>query len=113
MVDTAEVHALLVARLGYDAGLVGPSFLPSAVRQCMDDADCASLAEYVHAVTVGGAAWDALVERVVVPETWFFRDRVPFDLVVDVVRARWRGLGDRPVRILSCPCSTGEEPYSA
>jgi chemotaxis protein methyltransferase WspC len=36
----------------------------------------------------------------------------PFELVADFVRAHIAAGSNRPVRILSCPCSTGEEPYS-
>ncbi|NEX60553.1 CheR family methyltransferase [Noviherbaspirillum galbum] len=53
----------------------------------------------------------ALIEALVVPETWFFRDPDAFAAAVAFVRARL-AQGRRPVRVLSLPCSTGEEPYS-
>jgi chemotaxis protein methyltransferase WspC len=112
-VDTSDFHALLVARLGIDAAIVGPSFLPAVVRRCMHDAGTQDVRAYAAAVAAGGDAWEALVEAVVVQETWFFRDPASFDELVGEVRARWQGPGAPPVRILSCPCSTGEEPYSA
>ncbi|NEM13145.1 MAG: chemotaxis protein CheR, partial [Xanthomonas perforans] len=55
----------------------------------------------------------ALVEAVVVPETWFFRYPESFVALVNLARERSTQLaGARPLRILSLPCSTGEEPYS-
>ncbi|NEM46493.1 MAG: chemotaxis protein CheR, partial [Xanthomonas perforans] len=55
----------------------------------------------------------ALVEAVVVPETWFFRYPESFAALVNLARERSTHLaGARPLRILSLPCSTGEEPYS-
>lgn len=49
-----------------------------------------------------------LVEEIVVPETWFFRDSKPFDLLFETVV----GCKNNDFRVLSAPCSTGEEPYS-
>jgi chemotaxis protein methyltransferase WspC len=55
----------------------------------------------------------ALVETVVVPETWFFRDREAFDALAADALATWiRQPDGRPLRLMSLPCSTGEEPYS-
>ncbi|HEY0588160.1 MAG TPA: protein-glutamate O-methyltransferase CheR [Pseudoduganella sp.] len=52
-----------------------------------------------------------LVELVVVPESWLFRDPQAFAAAVAFVRQRLAG-GARIVRILSVPCAGGEEPYS-
>ena len=54
-----------------------------------------------------------LIETVIVPETWFFRDREAYVALVKVVLEEWLPAhGDGPLRLLSAPCSTGEEPYS-
>ena len=59
-----------------------------------------------------------LVNNLTVNETYFLREDYQFDCLVQSVlpelmarRARTGAAGD-PVRILSMPCSTGEEPYS-
>ncbi|WP_426322460.1 CheR family methyltransferase [Pseudoduganella sp. R-43] len=52
-----------------------------------------------------------LVELVVVPESWLFRDPQAFAAAVAFVRQRLAD-GSRLVRILSVPCAGGEEPYS-
>jgi chemotaxis protein methyltransferase WspC len=54
----------------------------------------------------------ALVELVVVPESWFYRDPQAFVAMTDFVRARLAANSDRLVRILSIPCAGGEEPYT-
>jgi len=52
----------------------------------------------------------ALFNEMSVPETWFFRDHEPFKVLSSYIN----GLEPerQPFKILSIPCSTGEEPYS-
>ena len=56
-----------------------------------------------------GAELAALIEEVVVPESWMFRDPEAFTLAAAFLRER--SAGGR-ARILSLPCAGGEEPYS-
>ena len=54
-----------------------------------------------------------LIEEVVVPETWFFRDTNPFKMLAKFVTEEWLpSEPEGPLRVLSLPCATGEEPYS-
>ncbi|MRW94552.1 methyltransferase domain-containing protein [Duganella sp. FT80W] len=54
----------------------------------------------------------ALVELVVVPESWFYRDPQAFYAMSEFLRARLAADSGRLARILSIPCAGGEEPYS-
>ena len=110
-VETTAVRNLLAEKLGLDPDSLGPSFIESVTRRGLRQAGHTDLDRFTRDAAAGGSAWQALVEHAVVSETWFFRDGAPFDHVVNVVRARTQS-GAAPVRILSCPCSTGEEPYS-
>jgi chemotaxis protein methyltransferase WspC len=60
----------------------------------------------------GPDALEQAAEVIAVPETWFFRDREPFVYLGEFAAAHLRGAAS-PLRVLSAPCSTGEEPYSA
>lgn len=51
-----------------------------------------------------------LIEEVIIPETWFLRDKKPFEALASFVKNEW-GKNEQ-LNILSLPCSTGEEPYS-
>ncbi len=55
-----------------------------------------------------------MVEAMTTNETFFFRDRVPFDLFRDVVlpEALARNAARRKLRIWCAAASTGQEPYS-
>lgn len=79
-----------------------------------------------RAVALGGGADDylerlinsaeerrQLIDRVIVPETWFFRDRAAFDAVAKYAAETWAPLNPgKTFRVLCVPCSTGEESYS-
>src|SRR5439155_126273 len=69
--------------------------------------------EYGRLIETQVGEWDQLLESVVVTETWFFRDRNPFAMVARLAREQWLpSHPTAPMRLLSVPCSSGEEPYS-
>lgn len=56
---------------------------------------------------------DTLISQLTVNETYFFREPEQIDLFVQQLLPRLLATaGDRPLRILSAGCSSGEEPYS-
>ncbi|WP_322094923.1 CheR family methyltransferase [Paraburkholderia bannensis] len=68
---------------------------------------------YWHLLTTTAAERQALIDALVVPETWFFREREAFTALARGGMERLvRHPGD-VLRVLSAPCSTGEEPHSA
>ncbi len=71
-----------------------------------------TVANYWFQLQQQGGEWQAFLDEVVVPETSFFRDRVPFQCLAEWAQAQTQTLNDRKLKILSLPCSTGEEPYS-
>ena len=68
-----HIERLLKSRIGLDAESVGRSVIERAVRQRMNQLGQDDLESYW--TTLGGSPREqqALVEAVVVPETWFFR----------------------------------------
>jgi chemotaxis protein methyltransferase WspC len=99
--------------MGLDAETIGSSSLQRTIRLRMKAAGVADVDAYYHLVTTSAAEWNQLVEAVVVTETWFFRDRQAFGTLTNMVLQDWllKHATGR-VRILSLPCSSGEEPYS-
>ncbi len=107
----------IIAVLSRILGLAPRSLGERALRRCIDqrmratgDADLHAYGERLHR---SPSEVRALIEAVVVPESWFFRESAAFDLLRELTRERLRParLG-RPPRLLSLGCSTGEEPYS-
>ena len=87
---------------------VSKSMTDRAVRQRMERTGQDDSGAYLANITA--EEMTQLVELVVVPESWLFRDPQAFYATVELVQERWaRG---RATRILSIPCAGGEEPYS-
>ncbi|WP_342243087.1 CheR family methyltransferase [Pseudomonas sp. OTU5201] len=106
-------ETLLKVRIGLEAESVGRVVIERAVRQRMGA--CGSRDEDAYWTTLNASPGEqqALVEAVVVPETWFFRYPESFAALGRLAFERLPELaGGRPLRILSLPCSTGEEPFS-
>ncbi len=106
------VEALIKQQTGIDAAIVGSGLIRSAIGRQMRAHQINELSTYWQLLQKNAAAVQQLVETVVVPETWFFRDRSPFQFLVDQFKRQQSVLAARPCQILSVPCSTGEEPYS-
>ncbi len=71
------------------------------------------MAAYECRVGQSESELQALIEEVVVSESWFFRDERPYQWFREYIRGRWLTDLLRPtLRILSLPCAGGEEPYS-
>jgi chemotaxis protein methyltransferase WspC len=107
------IEDLLRDRIGLDAASIGSSLIERCVRLRMKALGIPDADGYLRRLRVDEPEWRELIESVVVPETWFFRDRQAFDALIQNLVAEWlpRQLL-HPLRILSAPCSTGEEPYS-
>ncbi|HZG22740.1 MAG TPA: CheR family methyltransferase [Herbaspirillum sp.] len=102
----------LKAAMGLDMATVGASLIERVVRERMTALDIRDDSLYLSLLQTSGAELQALIELAVVPETWFFRDREAILAVARMARDRLAAQPTLPVRILSLPCSTGEEPYS-
>lgn len=103
----------LKERIGLDVASVGAAIIERAVRQRTTLSQAAHADEYWQLLQGSRDEQQALIEAVIVPETWFFRYPESFATLGKLARQRLAVLNNmRALRILSLPCSTGEEPYS-
>lgn len=103
----------LKERIGLDVTSVGPAIIERAVRQRSTASNAQTADEYWHTLQGSREEQQALIEAVIVPETWFFRYPESFATLAKLATTRLAELNNRrALRILSLPCSTGEEPYS-
>ena len=111
----AILEQILKDRIGLDPEVAGHLFLKSAVNRRLKALGWAAddFEGYQKRVATTESELRALIEEVVVPESWFFRDERPFEYLHQVATEGWVFQPSRdPLRILSIPCSRGEEPYS-
>jgi chemotaxis protein methyltransferase WspC len=108
-----DFEHLLKASIGLDAGSIGESSVERAVQERLSACALPDRHAYWERLRSSGTELQALIEEVIVPETWFFRDREAFALLASIGHEQWlRASGDGVLRLLSLPSSTGEEPYS-
>lgn len=112
MIDD-QLKALVRNYCGIDIDIIGVGSLHQMVRYRMTKTGVDSAAEYVALLLQSQSELQNLVNGLTIPETWFFRDEKPFDLLARWARDRWVATANNSLlRALSVPCASGEEPYS-
>jgi len=112
MTTAAHIEALLRARLGLDAAALGTGTLERALRERRVAVGVNDLPAYWNLLHSTPDEFQSLIEAVVVPETWFFRHREALLALARFAAQRVSDDSSRLLRVLSLPCSSGEEPYS-
>ena len=109
----SAIEDVLRHHMGLEASTIGAATVERAIRTRMAHVAAVSTDDYLLRLRETPAELDELTEAVVVPESWFFRDGAPFAALTAWTREHW--LPTHPaatLRVLTAPCSTGEEPAS-
>lgn len=108
---SSAVESILRERIGFGAypGGTVDRCVNRRMQACgIEDGDA-----YLSFLCASRAEQDELIEEIVVPETWFFRDCEPFVYLRKYAAEKILSCGPQtPLRALSVPASTGEEAYS-
>lgn len=108
-----DIEKLLSKKIGVDCNIIGSRKIAKAVDNRCSACSISDFKKYLQLLQTSPEEFTELVEQIVVPETYFFRDRKSFDFLIDFVKTQWlTKSGHGTLRLLSVPCSTGEEPYS-
>jgi chemotaxis protein methyltransferase WspC len=110
MIDS-RIQQHLNASMGLDVASIGALRLERALQARLA-ATVLDLERYWDLLRGSATETQELIEAVVVPETWFFRDRQVFTALLAQSREHRVRHPAQPLRILSLPCATGEEPFS-
>lgn len=105
----ADLERFVAAHLGLNVASIGRRFLERAVEERMKVLALPRVEAYHARLERDPDELQALVEELVVPESWFFRNPEAF---VALAAAAMAHRADEPFRVLSVPCASGEEPYS-
>lgn len=109
----ATIEALLKEKVGLAASILGSAEIARSVEKRRIACNLPDLQTYLKQLQTSTQELDDLIELVIVPETWFFRDWEPFIFLERYVTSEWLPTRrNRILRLLSVPCSSGEEPYS-
>jgi chemotaxis protein methyltransferase WspC len=106
-----SIARLLADALGTEVRAVEEKRLRSMIAARCRVLELADVEEYAHWLVDEPEELDALIDAAVVRETRFFRDATVFEhiqLAVPGLAADFPGM----LRVLSAPCSTGQEAYS-
>lgn len=106
-----RVMTLLESRAGLCPDVLGRGTVERALKHIADEDGTSSSAVTAQLLSGNNDFWKRLIEQVVIPETWFLRHPQAFSCLSEHVRAKYLDT-ERPIRVLSCPCATGEESYS-
>ncbi|RRQ22712.1 CheR family methyltransferase [Thiohalobacter thiocyanaticus] len=108
-----RIEQLLKQTMGLNAASIGSSAIQRAVRERMRRTHIDDSERYRQRLETSPEEIHELIELVVIPETWFFRNWHPFQALKQHLERHWLPRhGERGLRLLSLPCSTGEEPYT-
>ncbi len=113
MTIQAIIESLLEKEIGLSTEAIGAETISKAIYRRMNACGLYDAKDYLNHLLSSQKELENLIEMSVIPETWFFRNKESFAFLARYVRTQWltenRG---NELRILSIPCSTGEEPYS-
>ncbi len=109
----SAIATLVSETISLDPEIIGSIRMARAVETRRVDCKLPDIKSYWIRLQTSAEELEELIELLIVPETWFFRDGKPFDyLTTYVTSERLRSPSLKPLQLLSIPCSTGEEPYS-
>lgn len=112
-IKSNQIEAFLQQKIGIDPKIIGSRKIAKAVENRLAISGEININTYLNFLRTSPSEFTALVELLIVPETWFFRERQAFDFMSNYLRLQWLSQNNKTrLRLLSIPCSSGEEPYS-
>lgn len=107
------IEEILKKAIGLNAESISRKKVDADVSLRMRECGIKDLADYTALVQRSPEELKRLIDTVTVPETWFFRLPGAFECLEKRLRDTINAdVPQLPFKVLSMPCSTGEEPYS-
>lgn len=107
-----KIKLIVKDKIGLDSSTIGDSTIEKIIQQRMHQCGIEDFETYYSLVKIKPEELSELLEVAVIPETWFFRDIRPFEVIYKKIKKQLTENNSLTFKILSIPSSTGEEPYS-
>ncbi len=107
-----KIKLIVKDKIGLDSSTIGDSTIENIITQRMNQCEINDFNTYYSLVKENREELHELLEVAVIPETWFFRDIKPFEIIYQKIKKQISQNKSSIFKILSIPSSTGEEPYS-
>jgi len=105
-----KITKLVFNKTGIDVKSIGLSAFSCATQLRIETTGSQDINQYYSLLINNNDEFNALIEEIIVPETWFFRD--PHACLALVKHLKHFPTSTKPFKILSLPSSSGEEAYS-
>ncbi len=107
------IETLLKEKTGLHSASIGSESIKTNIKRRMEICSIFEVSDYYALLNQSQDELQLLINETMVPETWFFRDDIPFNFLKSFINNQWLPTrGKKRLRILNIPCATGEEPYS-
>ncbi len=108
---------LLIVKLNYATGVrfeyYRRAFLEKRVNSRMNSLKLKTIESYINYIVAHPEEINLFLNKFTINYTYFFRNYEIFERLKEIVKDFKMGMGTyKPIKIWSCPCATGEEPYS-
>jgi len=106
-----KFYNIIIKYLGLNVDSIGSDNIERSIDSVLSRHGIALNGAAVPDFDVSSGLITELIDEITVPETWFFRDSESFKYLRDYSTKKFLN-NTQEIKILSVPCSTGEEPYS-
>lgn len=108
-----NIEQLVADTIGLEISSLGEKTIHRSIENHFKENNQNNINEYYNELLINSKLLQSLIEKIIVPETWFFRDTSPFLFLKEYLEKNKDSiLQKNKIKALSVPCSTGEEPYS-
>jgi chemotaxis protein methyltransferase WspC len=107
------IQGLIEKEIGLKPNSISGVLWEYALKERMSLSGLTKEQDYFNRLLSSSHERQEFIELIVIPETWFFRDKGSFDFLSQFIKDQWfKKYQKQILKVMCLPCSTGEEAYS-